>query len=146
MQIHRCLLSIPLPEVCSRLWSATWRLSSSHILPDVQAAQIMLRVGDLRSYCRFMAQVGIRPSQNRGPGSEENMPKVSLPKISYMEDMVKFRMFFFVVFFSKTYRYWFFGRFPYFCLMHKKSFLEHRFGDMRVSRCCKWKAEPLKTR
>lgn len=73
MQIHRCLLSIPLPEVRSRFSSGTIQgiILKSHLPCPFQAAQIMLRVGDLRSYCRFMAQVGIRPSQNGGPGSEE---------------------------------------------------------------------------
>ena len=62
--------------------------------------------------------------------------------------MVQFGCVFFcwLVFLQNLLDIVFFGRFPYFCLMHQKSFLEHRFGDMRVSRCCKWKAEALKAR
>ena len=98
--------------MCSRLWSATWRLSSSsHILPDVQAAQIMLRVGDLRSYCRFMAQVGIRPSQKWRSGLEEKKPSRLIAENFINGRWFNLDVFFLLVGFSpKPTRYCFFRK------------------------------------
>lgn len=127
MQIHRSW-RIPLPEgVFKIFFQVPWRLSSSsHILLDVQAAQIMLRVGDLRSYCRFMAQVGIRIPKNGGPVWKKKKPSRLIAE-NFINgrwlNYVKFGCCFFCCwFFSKTYGVCFFGRFPYNLLDAQKEF------------------------